>query len=262
MKKEKAYNDQNVEAVAKAICCPSGCVYADTETGRANCQFEKQIVSARAAIATMPGWRPISEAPKDGTAVLLGQPAPSLDLDEIERRVNAATEGPWGSHEGCVHRLDGETFYGGKAICRTPGDDDYFGPQDVRDGQFIAHARTDVPALIARIRELEGRVEGYETQIESALMAAAETQPSWGARVSRVLAAIGSDFGGPDVCDQAIRTDLLRQFENEGWKLVPVEPTPMMLTSSDLVGWNIRAHASEIWKAMLQVAPSPTTTKG
>jgi hypothetical protein len=74
-----------------------------------------------------------------------------IDLDEIERVTNAATEGPWyknpysdsildhatpGLHRKVI--VPSESFYGGEA-----------------DAAFVAPARERVPQLIARVRELE-----------------------------------------------------------------------------------------------------------
>ncbi len=60
-----------------------------------------------------------------------------INLDEIERRANAATPGPW----------------------KEGASDVYI----VRNAAFIAAARTDVPALIARVRELEAECERLKT---------------------------------------------------------------------------------------------------
>lgn len=70
--------------------------------------------------------------------------ADSIDLDAIRARVDAATVGPWSVAE------------------QTHGD--WFGIQDEwlalgsmfgsADAEFIAHARTDVPALLAEVERL------------------------------------------------------------------------------------------------------------
>lgn len=83
----------------------------------------------------------------------------TLDLDAIEARANAATPGPWmlkPDHEERDHDHvmgpddpDGEEV----EIARIEIREDDAGE---RDGAFIAAARADVPALIARVRELEG----------------------------------------------------------------------------------------------------------
>ena len=84
-----------------------------------------------------------------------------IDLDEIERRANAATPGPWASRRnrdmrdyevraGCVLAIVSEAASAKHATSvRECG----------RNAAFIAHARTDVPALIARVRELEAECE-------------------------------------------------------------------------------------------------------
>lgn len=102
------------------------------------------------------------------------------ELDEIEKRANAATPGPWRidcrscSNEqsdpswpetdflqfhvqgtdvvpmnGFHDPIDGRKLIGPKEVRWGRGD--YYG----RDADFIAHAREDIPKLIARVRELE-----------------------------------------------------------------------------------------------------------
>ena len=75
-------------------------------------------------------------------------------LDEIEARTTAATEGPWG-HGQCVPcgergRLD-VAIWGrnGNALITSWRDQDEYDPEDA---EFIAHARADVPALVAVAR--------------------------------------------------------------------------------------------------------------
>ncbi|MHB8406220.1 MAG: hypothetical protein ACYDCJ_12435 [Gammaproteobacteria bacterium] len=87
----------------------------------------------------------------------------ALDLDAIEARANAATPGPW----------DTDEYDGGLRSTVTAGpitsDEDY---------DFIAHARTDVPALIAevrRLRAIEARLKhamthGYEYASEGVVV--------------------------------------------------------------------------------------------
>lgn len=63
-----------------------------------------------------------------------------MDLDAIEQRTRAATEGPW--------EYDGRTLWGRDDIGRIKAD-------TPEDRAFTTAARTDVPALVARVRELE-----------------------------------------------------------------------------------------------------------
>lgn len=86
------------------------------------------------------------------------------DIDEIEARTEKATEGPWvrWSTEGqsksgryltsvCYHEGD---YMSAKHECvaETMHKTEEGSEQDA---QFIAHARTDIPALCAYVRELE-----------------------------------------------------------------------------------------------------------
>ena len=98
-------------------------------------------------------------------------PLTAADLDTIEQRANAATEGPWeydGGGEITQHFSLPEPWamvvstdvacmaycYGGSAA----------GVERDEDAEFIAHARDDVPALLAevrRLRAMEQRVREY-----------------------------------------------------------------------------------------------------
>lgn len=90
-------------------------------------------------------------------------------LSEIEARANAATEGPWRdalwigilewpegnvktvmSH-GPIHKLVDPV---GQGLA-------------VFDSEFIAHSRTDIPALIAMIREQERLLDNAEGSFEN-----------------------------------------------------------------------------------------------
>ncbi|GAA4681242.1 hypothetical protein [Phytohabitans rumicis] len=64
----------------------------------------------------------------------------SLDLDAIRARLAAATAGPWRAHPDGLVWAD------------RPGDP-VSGSTEVEDAEFIAHARTDVPALLAELDE-------------------------------------------------------------------------------------------------------------
>lgn len=81
------------------------------------------------------------------------------DLDGIETRARQATSGPW----QVLHdpRLDCVWLN-----AASPGDHgaialfDYRGGQrNLADAQFAAHARQDVVALVAEVRNLRARVE-------------------------------------------------------------------------------------------------------
>lgn len=82
--------------------------------------------------------------------------AESLDLDAIQQRADNATPGPWDSNGGCEIYTTAEA----NTMQLWIGGTERF--HDSNAGQvnadFIAHARQDVPALIARVRELEAQL--------------------------------------------------------------------------------------------------------
>ncbi len=68
-------------------------------------------------------------------------------LDEIKARAEAATEGPWTGNNG-----DGYgAYYVDNPTGRTVARCDYGPYEGSRDAEFIAHARTDVPDLVAAV---------------------------------------------------------------------------------------------------------------
>jgi hypothetical protein len=82
-----------------------------------------------------------------------------LDLDAIEARAKAATPGPWRIVRNGLGQSCGVVDADGRIVPRA-----HAGPWDPEgvtspDDVFVAHAREDIPALIARVRELEHRVE-------------------------------------------------------------------------------------------------------
>ena len=79
-------------------------------------------------------------------------PTPTLDLDAIEQRANASTEGPWCAdpiedRDGWFVHSAAEPLFPIVAV-------DERGSQSEPDAAFIAAARTDVPALVAEVRRL------------------------------------------------------------------------------------------------------------
>ena len=80
-------------------------------------------------------------------------------LNEIEARANAATEGPW-EWEGEA-KAEWELGANSLVPSRRPDDPVLYGygydasgieVKNPADAEFIAHARTDVPALVAALR--------------------------------------------------------------------------------------------------------------
>jgi hypothetical protein len=77
-----------------------------------------------------------------------------LDLDEIDARAEAATEGPW--YHGGDKAVARQMFEPHELIVSPNYPLIEFEPSDqgVADAKFAAHARTDVPILVAEIKRL------------------------------------------------------------------------------------------------------------
>lgn len=78
-------------------------------------------------------------------------------IDEIRARVEAATEGPWVLANSCSWRrilTEEDRPVVVPTVSRSDGHPDLSIP-NAADGEFIAHAREDIPFLLARIEELE-----------------------------------------------------------------------------------------------------------
>lgn len=80
-----------------------------------------------------------------------------IDLDEAERLAKAATEGPWRALDGGVRDASDNRI----ATAHIGGSWD----QRDANAAFIVHARTFVPAAVARIRELEAALAKYGAHI-------------------------------------------------------------------------------------------------
>lgn len=99
------------------------------------------------------------------------QPLPfKPDLDEIKKRADAATPGPWekdlfkDTYIRIVTRDElPETINGIAGIGHMEA-----GPEVEADAEFIAHARQDVPALLAYIEWLEDQNQSLHDTIEVA----------------------------------------------------------------------------------------------
>lgn len=73
-----------------------------------------------------------------------------LDYDELQRLADAATPGPWSWHSR--QTVDGDSWaVFGTSDRALAGNRDGWTP----DAEFIAASRSAVPALLARVRELE-----------------------------------------------------------------------------------------------------------
>lgn len=99
-----------------------------------------------------------------------------MNLDEIEARANAATPGPWTYDEGCGYvevppcgAIEFKPGWERSVHFLARVHDNHVEGEDGLgfDGAFIAAARTDVPALVARVRELEAECAKWKTAFEN-----------------------------------------------------------------------------------------------
>jgi hypothetical protein len=82
----------------------------------------------------------------------------SIDyLDQIRKRVKAATPGPWIDYLEKRDQLSGESFVA-RGINRSEEDLYFIGATDA-DIEFIAYAREDIPKLIYEIERLRELLE-------------------------------------------------------------------------------------------------------
>lgn len=113
---------------------------------------------------------------------------------EIRERAAAATPGPWGLYDDGTGRYDiaadledtGHGFRCRRQIVQTldepidndPAHRDWTGEDDddqiLADAEFIAHAREDVPALLAEIDRLRARIAEQGARAYRELVPAAE----------------------------------------------------------------------------------------
>jgi hypothetical protein len=70
------------------------------------------------------------------------------DLEEIKKRCQEATPGPWKSY------VEGREEMSGSDFIMTEGEDIYLTGAAVADQDFIAHARQDIPKLVAEVERL------------------------------------------------------------------------------------------------------------
>jgi hypothetical protein len=75
-------------------------------------------------------------------------PLSAILLNEIRDRAEAATPGPWKSY------IEGREKMNGSSFIMTAGEDIYLRGATDADQDFIAHARQDIPMLLAEIERL------------------------------------------------------------------------------------------------------------
>jgi len=119
-----------------------------------------------------------------------------LDLDAIEARANAATVGQWRhTYKNCKWHMssefidrDGDLDGVGLVTADINQDNADLYATDA-DMDFIAHARTDIPALVAEVRRLRAKREATCKWTEARAWIGAE--PYWETECGKA-----HDFGG------------------------------------------------------------------
>lgn len=100
------------------------------------------------------------------------------DLDAIRARCEAATPGPWGyrNHDKRYLLDDTTDVVGEVNPGKTSAAITVFSVASgaLEDAAFLAHARTDIPALLAYIDEME-RLNGINNRIIVGLLSAIES---------------------------------------------------------------------------------------
>lgn len=98
------------------------------------------------------------------------------DLLAIEERVNRAARGPWVTIGQGVFSFAVEVCHCESGE-NTPSAKEYAR----KDAAFIAHARTDIPALVAEVRRLRGELEKTESALKGSRCKANVMQFLWNA---------------------------------------------------------------------------------
>lgn len=80
----------------------------------------------------------------------------SLNLEAIELRWSNATPGEW------VSSIEGRDHNSGSDIIMTGKDDFEIYGATTADYDFIAHAKQDIPLLIAEVRRLRAQIDERE----------------------------------------------------------------------------------------------------
>ena len=90
----------------------------------------------------------------------------SIDLEAIRRRADAATPWPWG--EGGATVYDEQLI----PICRCMATRDRY-KDERQNADFIAHAREDIPALLAEVKRQAAEIAAVTAERDAAANAVA-----------------------------------------------------------------------------------------
>lgn len=101
------------------------------------------------------------------------KPIPQERLDAIRKRVDGATRGPWDCYGDYVY----EVFDAGEWVDGDLGGVVVPAVTKLSDAEFIAHARTDIPVLLAEVERLRARPTVDDAMVERAMRAAESAEP-------------------------------------------------------------------------------------
>ena len=96
----------------------------------------------------------------------------------IEARANAATPGPWTAETTGV--AGGDHWYvcdEGEAIASISCNDGTNEDQREPDAEFIAHSRTDIPRLLAAVRERDNTIAKVQELLREAEISSPDENP-------------------------------------------------------------------------------------
>lgn len=93
-------------------------------------------------------------------------------LDAIEARAKEATAGPWHTEWSAESALNGVWCIDGRVCSAARG-------SRAEDSEFVAHAREDVPALVAEVRRLRAALERIATENQASPQPSASPHPMY-----------------------------------------------------------------------------------
>lgn len=146
-------------------CCGGGNTWVARGNAIAIDPTPEQIAEerAKAGLPSQEGEALPEAKPKGPSPSEVTQPGEGVDLEAIEARANAASPGPWENEkDNRVIRWDEIGPHRGEVILETK----HFPASTGRDCEFIAHARQDIPALIAEVRRLRSSNEGLRSALD------------------------------------------------------------------------------------------------
>ena len=111
-------------------------------------------------------------------------------LDEVQQRADAATKGPWGFQYWSEHPLPSGEYAESILYADDAFDGELVRGLDNEDGEFIAAARTDLPAAVSALRAVLAECDYLER-----VQAAHRVEVGQREVIRKVRAAISTALG-------------------------------------------------------------------